>query len=143
MSSEESHPAPARPRTILVTEDEEELRELYRRILTGAGYRVLLAPNGRHATQLMRQGPVDLVMTDLLMPEMDGVELIAWLKREGFIVPVLMVSGVNAVFQTDFLSVVRDLGASATLEKPVTSETLLSAVAQLLHPPAGTLPSAA
>jgi DNA-binding response OmpR family regulator len=143
MSSEESHPAPPRPRTILVTEDEEELRDLYRRILTGAGYRVLLAPNGRHATQLMRQGSVDLVMTDLLMPEMDGVELIAWLKREGFVVPVLMVSGVNAVFQTDFLSVVRDLGASATLEKPVTSETLLAAVAQLLHPPAGTLPSAA
>jgi DNA-binding response OmpR family regulator len=143
MSSEESHPAPACPRTILVTEDEEELRDLYRRILTGAGYRVLLAPNGRHATQLMRQGPVDLVMTDLLMPEMDGVELIAWLKREGFAVPVLMVSGVNAVFQTDFLSVVRDLGADATLEKPVTSETLLAAVAHLLHPPAGTLPSAA
>jgi DNA-binding response OmpR family regulator len=144
MDSEDTTPATARPATILVAEDEEELRELYRRILTGAGYRVLLAPNGRHATRLIARETVDLVMTDLLMPEMDGVELIAWLRREGFGMPVLMVSGVNAVFKTDYLAVVRDLGASATLEKPVTGETLLGAIARLLHPEhTGSLPSAA
>jgi DNA-binding NtrC family response regulator len=135
-----SPPAPARA-TVLVAEDEEELREIYRRILTGAGYRVLMAANGRLATRLLEQETVSLVVTDLLMPEMDGVELISWMRRQGFKVPVLMVSGANAVFQTDFLAVVRDLGAAATLEKPVTTDALLANVARLLE--AAALSSAA
>jgi DNA-binding response OmpR family regulator len=120
--------------TVLVTEDDGELRQVYHRILTGAGYRVLLAVNGRQACRLLGQEAVDLVLTDLLMPEMDGAELIVWIRREGHRMPVLMVSGANSVFKTDFLAVVRDLGASATLEKPVTSELLLAAVDRLLRP---------
>ena len=122
--------------TVLVAEDEPELREVYRRVLTGAGYRVLLAANGRQACRLLQQEPVDLVLTDLLMPEMDGAELITWMRREGHGMPVLMVSGANSVFKTDFLAVVRDLGATATLEKPVTAEQLLGAVKRLLPPAA-------
>jgi two-component system, NtrC family, response regulator AtoC len=137
MTTEATATAPAdRRATVLVTEDEAELREIYRRILTGAGYRVLLATNGRQAGRLLQQEPVALVLTDLLMPEMDGAELITWMRREGHRMPVLLISGANAVFKTDFLAVVRDLGANATLEKPVTGEQLLAAVKRLLPPTA-------
>jgi len=122
--------------TVLVTEDEAELREIYRRVLTGAGYRVLLAANGRQACRLLQQERIALVLTDLLMPEMDGAELITWMRREDHRMPVLLISGANAVFKSDFLAVVRDLGATATLEKPVTSEQLLAAVKRLLPPTA-------
>jgi DNA-binding response OmpR family regulator len=122
--------------TVLVTEDEAELREIYRRLLTGAGYRVLLAANGRQACRQLAQEPIDLVLTDLLMPEMDGAELITWMRREGHRMPVLLISGANAVFKTDFLAVVRELGATATMEKPVTGEQLLGAVKRLLTPTA-------
>ena len=137
MTTEPNATAPTERRgTVLVTEDEAELREVYRRMLTGAGYRVLMAANGRQACRLLQQEPVDLVLTDLLMPEMDGAELIAWMRREGNVLPVLLISGANQVFKTDFLAVVRELGASATMEKPVTSEQLLAAVARLLRPAA-------
>lgn len=137
MTTEATATVPAdRHATVLVTEDESELREIYRHMLAGAGYRVLQAANGHHACRLLQQEPVDLVMTDLLMPEMDGAELITWMRREGYNAPVLMVSGANAVFKTDFLAVVRDLGASATLEKPVTSELLLAVIDRLLRPAA-------
>lgn len=129
---------------VLVVEDEAELRDLYRRVLGAAGYTVLLAPNGRLACRLLEHERVDAVLTDLLMPEMDGIELITWMRREGYRLPVLMVSGANSVYHTDYLSVCRDLGATATLEKPATSDMLLGTLGRLLRDaPPSRLPSAA
>lgn len=124
-----------RAASVLVVEDEAELREVYRRVLESAGLSVRLAPNGRQACRMLEQAPADLVLTDLLMPEMDGIELIAWMRRQGHRMPVLMVSGANAIYQTDYLAVCRDLGATDTLEKPVRPEPLLAAVRRLLAAP--------
>ena len=69
--------------SILVVEDEEKMRELLRRMLERASFTVMTAPHGREALKLFRERPVDLAITDLMMPEMDGFELIRELTRNG------------------------------------------------------------
>ena len=118
--------------TVLIVEDEPGMRALYVRVLTAIGFAVREASNGRQACRALETDTVDLILTDLLMPEMDGIELLAWLRRNGMTVPVLMISGANVELGRDYLAACKDLGAAATLEKPATPEALIAAVRALL-----------
>ena len=78
---------------ILLAEDDSLLRETLRVALQGAGHEVLAAPNGSVAINLAREKDFDLIVTDVLMPEMDGLELIQGLRKARSDVPIIAMSG--------------------------------------------------
>ena len=77
-------------KTILVVDDDKNLRRLYRAELEAEGYRVLLAENGRRACELIETEHFDIVVMDIRMPEMDGLEAMARILRERQHVPVIL-----------------------------------------------------
>jgi two-component system response regulator (stage 0 sporulation protein F) len=111
---------------ILVIDDEEPIRILLRTALEGAWYTVLEASNGREGLELCRNHAVDLVITDIAMPEMNGLDLILELTLGFLDVKVIAISGKHG--KEDTLDVAKLLGARQTLQKPLSMEQLLSAV---------------
>ncbi|MFV2082646.1 MAG: response regulator [bacterium] len=77
-------------RTILVVDDEESIRLLYKEELVDAGYRVLLAPDGESALKIIKEKRPDLVTLDIRMPGMDGIEVLQKIKRMDKSMPVIM-----------------------------------------------------
>jgi DNA-binding response OmpR family regulator len=114
---------------ILVVDDEEMDRMLVRAILEAAGHELFYAGEGDSALQLLRDNPVDLVLTDLAMPDFNGLRFIKELREEGFRVPVIAVSG-RAVDQLDLAE---SYGADLTMIKPIDEKHLLLAVNKMLE----------
>ncbi len=116
--------------TILVIEDDVSVRVLLAQILEDAGYQTYEAANGREGLEQFRAQPMDLVITDLEMPEMNGLDLILELTRAFLDVKVIAMSG----HSLDELQTARLLGARQTFTKPLDLSTLLRAVQyELLH----------
>lgn len=115
--------------TILVVDDEEGIRQLFKEILAGAGYEVVLAGNGSEALKILRGRNVHLVITDILMPETEGIEMIRTVRRS---FPGLRTIAVSGAFDGHFLRIARLLGARAALAKPVSPTQLLGAVREVL-----------
>ena len=118
-----------RKQSILIIEDEEAVRHLLRCCLEEAGYIVSEAPNGRKGVYAFRKAPTDLVITDIYMPERDGLEVIESLRRSRPTVKILVISAASGTM--DYFKLARAAGASA-LRKPFALQTLLSQVAFLL-----------
>ncbi len=112
--------------TILVIDDEEQVRSLLRQALTGAGYEVVEAGNGRQGLDRYREAPTDLVITDILMPDEDGLEATLQLTREFPEVKIIAMTGGSG--NTNFLDVAKLFGARKTLSKPFELARLLEAV---------------
>jgi CheY-like chemotaxis protein len=109
--------------TILVLDDEANVRRLLRAVLESAGYEVLEAAEGRAGLTLYRQRGADLVITDICMPTLDGLDLMIELTREFLNVKVIAMSGTR-----ELLGRAKLLGARHTLRKPFDMKELLSAV---------------
>ena len=120
--------------SILVVDDEDEMRDTLERVLTAAGYRVVTASNGVEVASILAQVHVDLVMTDLLMPEKDGTEVIAELRKKHPNTPIVAMSGGGRMPRGEYLKIARMFGAHSILEKPFTNEQLLSTIELLLPP---------
>ena len=118
--------------TVLVVDDDENLRLLLARILVRGGYRAITAMDGVDALKYIRSQCIDLVMTDMLMPEMDGSELLRTMQTDGSHVPVIAMSGVDD--SKDRLRSAERLGARITLIKPFSGPQLLNAVRHTLAP---------
>ena len=118
-------------RAILIIDDDEQIRAFLRRVLEAAGYMVTEAPNGQEGLRQFRQTPTALVITDLLMPDRDGLEVTMALHRESPTVKIIVLTGGSG--QRDFLEVAKLLGAHRTMKKPVTITELLQAVQQELQ----------
>jgi len=114
---------------ILVADDEAAVRGFLRVLLEGAGYHVIEAADGKHALRQARAGRVDLVITDLVMPEQEGIETIQALRQE---VPGIGIIAVSGAFEGQFLQVAEMMGADAVLTKPLSPEALLASVADVL-----------
>ena len=112
--------------TILVIDDEESIRTLLRVILEGAGYEVLEAANGRLGLEVYRERSADLIITDIAMPEMDGLELMAELNRSHPQVKVIAMSG--GLESAGPLNAAKLLCARQTFQKPFDIKQVLSAV---------------
>jgi two-component system response regulator (stage 0 sporulation protein F) len=110
--------------TILVIEDHTSVRRLLAQVLQDAGYQVCEAANGRQGLQLFYMQPMDLVITDLEMPEMTGLEVILALTRAFLDVKVIAMSGRSA----DDLQKAKLMGARQTFAKPLDLPALLNAV---------------
>lgn len=113
---------------ILVIDDDEAMRAGIRRFLTGEGHEVVVAENGKDALRLFEAEPADLVITDINMPEMDGIEIITTFQKVSPGVPVIAISG-GGLFPKELLLDNADLlGAVESLEKPFELEDLRGAV---------------
>ena len=112
--------------SILIIDDEEIIRALLRSVLEGAGYEVTEAANGRIGLELYRQSPRDLVITDILMPEMNGLDMLLELTREFLHAKVIAISGAGG--EQNILDVAKLLGARRTFRKPFSLPRLLDAV---------------
>jgi len=119
--------------TILVIDDQEPIRTLLRIALEGAGHEVLEASNGRRGFALYRARSADLIITDIVMPEMDGLELMLELTSNFLHVNVIaMADGLQGKAS---LHMAKLLGARETFHKPFEMDKLLSAVRDALAAP--------
>jgi two-component system response regulator VanR len=116
--------------TILLIDDEEQVRMLFQVALEGAGYRVLTAESGKHGLRLLERQEVDVMLVDLLMPDMDGLELIPLLRKTRPAIKIIAISGGSG--EWDYLDAAKSLGAHATLKKPFSVQELLEAVSSQL-----------
>lgn len=118
---------------ILVIDDDDLVRNVIARMLEKAGFEVTSAANGREGVESYHNNPTDLVITDLIMPEQDGIETIIQLKKISENVKIMAISGggqlgPGEVGAADYLSIAKKYGAACILNKPVERETLIKAV---------------
>ncbi|MFM1859214.1 MAG: Response regulator MprA [Pseudomonadota bacterium] len=119
--------------TILLADDEDLLREGVREILETADYQVIEARDGEEALAQFAVSNIDLVITDVVMPNMDGVDFVTRLRETFPDVPILTISGGSRVVSARFgLDSALLSGANASLTKPFTAKQLLEKVQQLL-----------
>lgn len=112
--------------TILIIDDDDLIRVLLRSALEAAGYEVMEAANGRQGLDLYRQRPMDLVITDIVMPEMNGLDMLLALTREFLNAKVIAISGAGG--EKNVLDVASLLGARQTFQKTFSMPHLLAAV---------------
>lgn len=118
---------------ILVIDDDIHIQQLLRQILEQEGYHVLDAPDGNKGLELYRQSPTDLIITDIIMPEKEGLETIRELKCEFPDVKIIAISGGGRVFDRKIcLDSAKGLGALRVLAKPLDLKALLKAIQELL-----------
>src|SRR5512138_469221 len=113
-------------KTILIIDDQQAVRALLRSVLEDAGYQVTEAANGRQGLELYRRRPTDLVITDIVMLELNGLDLMLELIREFINVKVIAITGI--VGEENLLSKAKLLGARWTFQKPFSIPELLHAV---------------
>nr|NJM00937.1 response regulator [Desulfobacula sp.] len=116
---------------ILVMDDEASIRSMLKKFLEREGYFVLTAADGKEGMALFDRY-VDLVVTDLIMPEKEGMEVIMELRKKFPEVPVIAMSGGGRNSPESYLNTARLLGAGTVLEKPVQTGILLDAVKRAL-----------
>jgi CheY-like chemotaxis protein len=118
---------------ILVIDDDQAFREMLVQSLTLDQHRVSVARDGEEGLRLCRQAKPDLILTDILMPAVDGIELIMELSRQGNAIPIIAMSGgrrsISAEFNLESASL---MGVKATLAKPFVRADLRQAIERAL-----------
>jgi two-component system chemotaxis response regulator CheY len=112
----------------LVVDDADAIRRVVRRALEGAGWDVDEASDGAEALQRFRAHPADVVLTDIYMEGIDGIQFTRALTKEFAGVPVIAMSGGAVQGAAEALEIAGRLGACATLAKPFTADQLVAAV---------------
>ena len=118
--------------TILIADDDDNVRYALSKLLRKAGYHVLEAQNGKDASKLLRKAMPDVLVTDIVMPEQDGMGLLNTARELSPAIPVLVMSGGGNIVGLDYLSLAQTMGANATLCKPFDNDEVLSVVANLV-----------
>jgi two-component system response regulator VanR len=121
------------PITILVAEDEDNARRLYQIFLLDAGYQVLLAKNGLEALAELRDEKVDLLLTDLKMPDMSALEMIPLVRKDRPELPIVVVSAYYRDMQEEFNA--KGYNVQGFFNKPVNMATLLGKIKELVGAP--------
>ena len=116
--------------SILVVDDDASVRRVIRRMLESAGYAVREAPNGKAAMLEFKQRPADLLITDIFMPEQEGMETIGAMRREH---PELRIIAISGVAGNHYLKMAQLMGAYATLQKPLRLLRVLETVRMALE----------
>lgn len=121
--------------SILVIDDDKLMCLALARILVSAGYSVAQAFNGDEGLQMYRSQKFDLVITDLIMPDKEGIQIIRELRKEDSRIRIIAMSAGGRGGATDYLKWARLMGAKQCLSKPIKREDLLNAVASVLDMP--------
>jgi len=116
---------------VLVVDDDAGIRNFLRMLLELEGYEVATAGNGIDALEAQRQDPAAIVLTDIFMPDAEGMETIVRLREEFPQVRIIVMSGGGVRSGVDYLAVARELGAARTLKKPFGPQELIDAVREV------------
>ena len=117
---------------ILLVDDDDLARFAMREVLTRAGHEVTEAENGALGLSAQASTDFDVIITDIIMPEVEGIEFIIKIREQSPNIPVIAVSGGGRMSETDYLETARDLGANAILAKPFSEDQLNEKVAECL-----------
>lgn len=112
---------------ILVVDDEELIRGMLINILNREGYRVMAAASGMDAIEILRSNKIVMVLSDIIMPEMDGFELLSYVKEYDMSIPVILISGRNEYSRDDIIAT----GADDFIPKPFHNTEILARVRAL------------
>jgi DNA-binding response OmpR family regulator len=118
-------------RSILIIDDEEALAKGMQKLLHRCGFAAHTATNGHKGLNLLKTERVDLVITDIFMDEMEGLETIVTLRRQHPQILLVAMSGGSKVVGLDCLPLAKKLGADRLLRKPVAIRTLLATIQEL------------
>ena len=122
-------------RQILIIDDDHHILLMVKKMLERAGFEVELASNGNEGLELFKRIQVDLVITDIIMPEKEGLETIREMKRLRSDLKIIAMSGGGKVSSDNYLNTARIFGASKILTKPFSQKQIVSAVQELLGEP--------
>lgn len=122
---------------VLIIDDDEQIRTVLRRALERERYEVVDAPNGREGIALYQQNPCDVIVTDILMPEMEGFETILTLRKHHPEAKIVVISGGGQCGPQSYLPTAKALGANRIFEKPFDLCELLAAIRELTKPAEG------
>ena len=117
---------------ILVVDDDLQVLEVVGEMLEIEGFHVEVARNGREALEQFGRRAFGVVITDLIMPDKEGLETIAELRAIDRDVPIVAMSGGGRIGPTDYLETARHIGANAVLAKPFARSELIATVTRLL-----------
>ncbi len=113
---------------VLLIDDEPMVRKVVRKMLERQGHVVVEAENGRVGLAELRKSPFDLVVTDVVMPEVEGLEVLMTVRQHYPTLPVVVMSGTGHALALRSLDSASKLGATATLQKPFASDALAQAI---------------
>lgn len=117
---------------ILIIEDDQQVRGMLRQTLAQAGHEVVEAADGRAGARLHRAEPADLIITDLYMPEKEGLEMIRELVQDFPDIKIIAISGGGSIVRGDYLPLATNLGALRTFQKPLDVQEILKAIQDIL-----------
>jgi CheY-like chemotaxis protein len=120
---------------ILIIDDEPQIRSMLKLMLERDGYEVVEAPDGIEGIRIYRRNPADLIITDLIMPNKDGIGMIIDLKKEFPDVKIIAMSGGGLNKPEGYLKGAKKLGAACTLTKPIDRNEMLGAIKDVLKSP--------
>jgi CheY-like chemotaxis protein len=118
--------------SILLVDDDEQFRTMLSVVLRRAGYEVRVAIDGIEACNFYRSHPTDLIITDLIMPEKEGLEMIRELRKDYPQAKIIAMSGGGRTGTMNCLEVARAFGAQQVLEKPFPHQEILEAIRRVL-----------
>jgi len=121
---------------VLVIDDDSLVRDNIVRILERQGYQVLVASDGVRGLRMFRSEQPDLVITDVIMPEKDGIETIREIRGDCPDAKIIAISGGGRIGNVDFLKVAEKVGASEIIAKPFDPSVLVNVVSRCLGAPA-------
>ena len=122
---------------VLIIDDDPTMRSLVGGIVETMGHTVVEARDGRAGVEIFSKEKIDLVVTDIVMPEQEGIETIGAIRRLNRAIPILAISGSSTIGGAgDYLRAAAALGASATLQKPFAADLIIDTIDRLLARPA-------
>jgi CheY-like chemotaxis protein len=126
---------------ILVIDDDDLVRSTVEAMLQTVGHEVVLAGNGDQGLRQLEAGPVDLIITDVFMPQKEGIETLREMRRRGIKTAVIVMTGGPSVrldthrrADVNYLQMAKTFGANATIQKPFSRQQLLAVVDEWLAP---------
>ena len=118
---------------ILIIDDETNILLMLKKMLERAGYEIDLASNGEEGLRLFSNASFDLVITDIIMPEKEGLETIREMRKMQPEMKIIAMSGGGKISADNYLETAKIFGASRIMEKPFTQQAMVSTVKELLE----------
>jgi CheY-like chemotaxis protein len=116
---------------VLVIDDDVAVRQTIALLLEDAGIEVVQAADGKEGFRAFQRARPDLIVTDIIMPEKEGIQTIIDIRKQDPKLPIIAISGGGRIGNNDFLEIAARLGASTTLPKPFDPEVLVGLVRKL------------
>ncbi len=116
---------------VLVVDDDEAFRQTVCDLLLDGDFEILSAESGAQSFAVLRNQSVDIVLTDIVMPDEDGLEIVRKIKKMNPAPKIVAMSGGGRIAATDYLEIARLMGASATIKKPFKRQELVDLLQQV------------